>query len=138
MAGPGQPKSGGRKKGTPNKSTAARAEAMARVNQALAAIGEDTITGTKLLREVLNHPDTPLDVKIQCAGLLMKNEQPTAEDHKYISHQPPPMPGETQEQKMAVWWALYGDIPEGGDPEWENAVKIILEKTPTKKPGNIQ
>jgi hypothetical protein len=38
---------------------------MARVNEALAAIGEDTLWGMKLLKEVLNHKDTPLDVKVR-------------------------------------------------------------------------
>lgn len=57
---------------------------MARVNEALAAIGEDTLSGMKLLKEVLNHKDTPLDVKIQCAGLLIKRETPQAEQQQYV------------------------------------------------------
>src|SRR5262245_9207353 len=109
MGAPGQPKTGGRQKGTPNKSTASRHAAMARVNEALAAIGDDTLTGMKLLSEVLKHPDTPLDVKIQCAGLLTKHEQPTtAEGQTYVACMPPPIPGETKEQQLAVWFALYG------------------------------
>ena len=47
-----------------NKTTTARQEPMHRVNAALAAMGDDTLTGMKLLSEVLKHPDTPLDVKI--------------------------------------------------------------------------
>jgi len=34
----------------------------------------------------------------------------------------------------AVWWTLYGDVPAGEDPEWDSAVKTILEKAATKKP----
>src|SRR5262249_41639308 len=136
MGAPGGQKTGGRQKGTPNRTTSARYAAMARVNEALAAIGEDSINGMRLLKEVLNHRDTPLDVKIQCAGLLVRQEQTTAEETKYVAVMPPPMPGETKEQQMAVWWALYGDVPVGEDPEWDNAVKIILKKAPTmKSPG---
>jgi hypothetical protein len=126
-------KSGGRQIGTPNRTTSARYAAMARVNEALAAIGEDTLTGMKLLKEVLNHKDTPLDVKIQCAGLLIKQEQPTAEEHKCVAYMPPAMPGKTQQAQMALWWALYGDVPVGDDPDWDNAVKTILERIPTKQ-----
>ena|SRR5215475_3489748 len=134
MGAPGGPKTGGRQKGTPNRSTSARYAAMARVNEALAALGEDTLTGMKLLKEVLNHKDTPLDVKIQCAGLLTKHEQPAAEEQKYVALMPPPLPGETPQAQLAVWWALYGNVPDGVDAEWDAAVKTILEKAPTKKP----
>ena len=92
-------KSGGRKVGTPNWTTSARYAAMARVNEALAAIDEDKLTGMKLLKEVLNHKDTPLDVKIQCAGLLIKQETPTAEEHKYVAYMPPAMPGERNKRR---------------------------------------
>ena len=77
-------KSGGRQKGTPNRTTSARYAAMARVNEALAAIGEDPLSGMKLLKEVLNHKETPLDVKIQCAGLLIKQEAPNTEQAPYF------------------------------------------------------
>src|SRR5262245_14992356 len=101
MGAPGGPKSGGRKKGTPNKSTTARAEAMARVNEALAAIGEDTISGTRLLREVLNHADAPPEVKIQCAGLLQKHEQETATNTQYVAVMPLPV------KDLDEWKGLY-------------------------------
>jgi hypothetical protein len=90
-------RSGGRQAGTPNRTTSARYAAMARVNEALAAIGEDALTGIKLLREVLNHKDTPLDVKIQCAGLLTRHEQIEAADHKYVAEMPAVMPGRKRE-----------------------------------------
>ena len=41
MAFKDETKSGGRKAGTPNRATTARHEAMARVNEALAAMGDD-------------------------------------------------------------------------------------------------
>jgi hypothetical protein len=44
------------------------------------------------------------------------------------------MPGDSSSAQMAVWWALYGGVPAGEDPEWDNAVKIILERIATKKP----
>ena len=130
-------KSGGRIAGVSiNHSTLRRQEAMERVNLALAEMGRDTLNGMKLLQEVLRHPDTPLDVKIQCAGLLTKHETPTAEEKKYIAQMPPAMPGETKEHQLAVWWALYGGVPTGDDREWDNAVKTILDKARTKKsPG---
>jgi len=88
-------KSDGRTKGTPNRTTSARYAAMARVNEALAAIGEDTLSGMKLLKEVLNHKETPLDVKIQCAGLLIKQEAPQAQEQNYVVHMPPALPGDS-------------------------------------------
>jgi hypothetical protein len=50
-------KSGGRQKGTQNKSVAARHEVMAKVNAALNELGEDSISGMKLLQEVIRHHD---------------------------------------------------------------------------------
>jgi hypothetical protein len=131
-------RSGGRQAGTPNRTTSARYAAMARVNEALAAIGEDALTGIKLLREVLNHKDTPLDVKIQCAGLLTRHEQIEAADHKYVAEMPAVMPGETREQQLAIWWALHG-ATDSDDPEWTAACKHVLELAATRKPpGGIQ
>ena len=118
-------KSGGRKAGTPNRATSARHDAMARVNEALAAMGDDALTGTKLLREVLRHAETPLDVKIQCAGLVLKQESPTSEQKECVVHMPPALPGDTPQAQLAIGWALYGgmgDMPAGADPEWDNAV----------------
>jgi hypothetical protein len=98
---------------------------MAKVNEALAAMGDDALTGTKLLREVLWHPDTPLDVKIQCAGLVLKQETPTAEQQQYVAHMPPAPTGETQQAQLAVWWALYGEVPVG-DPKASGATRRLL------------
>ncbi len=107
---------------------------MHRVNAALAAMGDDTLTGMKLLSEVLKHPDTPLDVKIQCAGrLLTKHESPAADEQRYVVHMPPALPGDTPEAQMAVWWSLYSGEPVGNDPVWDGAVKIILERAATKQ-----
>jgi hypothetical protein len=114
-------RSGGRQKGTPNRTTSARYAAMDSVNQALAAIGDDPLSGMRLLKEVLNHKDAPLDVKIQCAGLLTKYELPTIENKAYVAHMPPPIPGETQRQQLAIWWALHG-----GDEDLE--LKAEAEK----------
>jgi hypothetical protein len=137
MAGPGQPKTGGRQKGTTNKSTANRAAQMQLVNEALIAVGEDPLTGMKLLRAVLNDPNTPLDIRVDVAGMLLKHELPTAEDHRYVTHMPSPMP--EGESGMATWWCLYGNVPTGEDPEWDAAVRTILERIPSKKPpGSIQ
>jgi hypothetical protein len=109
---------------------------MARVNEALAAMGDDALTGTKLLREVLRHPETPLDVKIQCAGLVLKQESPKAEERECVVQMPPALPGDTSQTQLAIWWALYGgmgDTPAGADPEWDNAVQTILRLIPTRK-----
>jgi hypothetical protein len=132
VGAPGQPKTGGRQKGTPNRSTSARAEAMACVNRALAAIGEDALTGMKLLQEVLNHEDTPLDVKIQCAGLLVRQEAPAASEQQYIAHMPFPLRGETSQQQLAVWLALH-DQREDDSPEWTAACKRVLELAAHRK-----
>src|SRR5215510_7147230 len=63
-----------------SRTTSARYAAMERVNEALTAIGEDPLTGMKVLREVLKHPETPLDLKIQCAQILVKEESAAAEE----------------------------------------------------------
>ena len=126
-------KSGGRKIGTPNRKTTARHEAMAKVNEALNQLGEDSLSGMKLLQQVIRSPDCPLDVRIQCSGLLLKHEMPLASEQAYVFHMPPKLPGESQREQLAVWWALYGDVPAGEDAEWDNAVKTILEKIPSKQ-----
>src|SRR5262245_17145041 len=104
-------KSGGRKLGTPNRSTSARFAAMERVNHALSQIGEDSISGMKLLREVLNHRDTPLDVKIQCAGLLVKQEQQTEATVQYVCAMPLPV------KDLDEWKRLYMDAKPDASPE---------------------
>ena len=113
-----------------------------RLGTPFAAMGDDALTGTKLLREVLRHAETPLDVKIQCAGLVLKQESPTAEQKECVVHMPPALPGDTPQTQIAVWWALYGgmgDMPAGADPEWDNAVQTLLRLIPTKKmPETLQ
>jgi hypothetical protein len=104
------------------------------VNAALNEPGEDSLSGMKLLQEVIKSPDCPLDVRITCSGLLLKHEMPLANEQQYIAYMPPAMPGDTTQSQMAVWWALYGDVPAGDDPEWDSAVKIILERIPSKRP----
>jgi hypothetical protein len=139
MGAPGGPKTGGRQKGTPNRSSVARHEAMAKVNAALNELGEDSLNGMKLLQEVIKSRDCPLDIRIQCSGLLLKHELPLAQEQQYVVHMPPPLPGDTPQAQMAIWWALYGEVPVGDDPEWDAAVKTILEKIATKKlPGALQ
>lgn len=96
-------------------------------------LGEDSLSGMKLLQQVIKSFDCPLDIRIQCSGLLLKHELPLAQEQQYVAQMPPEMPGETQQQKVAIWWALYGDVPAGDDPEWDSAVKIILERIATKK-----
>jgi hypothetical protein len=107
---------------------------MAKVNAALNELGEDSISGMKLLQEVIKSPDCPLEIRIQCSGLLLKHEMPLDQDRQYVVEMPPVMPGDSSSAQMAVWWALYGGVPAGEDPEWDNAVKIILERIATKKP----
>jgi hypothetical protein len=132
MAGPGQPKTGGRQKGTTNKSTANRQAQMQLVNEALIAVGEDPLTGMKLLRAVLNDPNTPLDIRVDVAGMLLKHELPTAEDHRYVTVMPPVMPGESAQQQLAVWRALY-DRRDDDDPEWIEACNRVLELAANRK-----
>jgi hypothetical protein len=107
---------------------------MAKVNAALNELVEDSLSGMKLLQEVIKSPDCPLDVRITCSGLLLKHEMPLANEQQYIAYMPPAMPGDTTQSQMAVWWALYGDVPAGDDPEWDSAVKIILDRIPSKRP----
>jgi hypothetical protein len=138
MGAPGGPKTGGRQKGTPNRKTTARYDAMARVNEALNQLGEDSLSGMRLLQEVIRSKDCPLDIRIQCSGLLLKHELPLAIEQQYIAHMPPAMPGETKEQQLAAWWLLYGETP-GDDPEWDADVKRILERIASKKsPGSME
>src|SRR5262245_13022478 len=135
MGAPGGPKTGGRQKGTPNRTTSARYAAMEKVNAALNQLGEDSLSGMRLLQEVIKSKDCPLDIRIQCSGLLLKHEMELAPDRRqYVALMPPPLPGDTPEQQLAVWWAFYGDVPAGEDLEWDAAVKTIVEKAPTKKP----
>jgi hypothetical protein len=124
-------KSGGRKAGTANKTTSARYAAMARVNEALSAIGEDSITGRRLLKEVLNHRETPLDVKIQCAGLLTKLETETAETQRYVAVMPLPV------KDLDEWKKMYMQASPNATPEdvaWHEkiAAKVLeQEQSPT-------
>jgi hypothetical protein len=130
-------KSGGRQKGTPNRTTSARHEAMAKVNAALNELSEDSLSGMKLLQQVIRSPDCPLNVRITCSGLLLKHEMPLASEQRYVAVMPPAMPQD--ESGLATWWCLYGNVPTGEDPEWDAAVRTILERIPTKKPpGAIQ
>ena len=125
-------KSGGRQFGTPNKTTSARHAAMQRVNEALAKMGDDTLTGMKLLSEVLKHPDTPLDVKIQCAGLLTRHEDTTPNQKQYVAYMPTPLPAGSTKQQMAIWWALHKKTEDNDDPEWVAACNRVLELAATK------
>jgi hypothetical protein len=87
---------------------------MEAVNSALSEMGRDTLSGVKLLQEVLRHPDTPLDVKIQCAGVLTKVETAPADNKNYVAEMPKQVPGDTPRQRLAVWWALNAGTD---DPE---------------------
>jgi len=126
MGAPGGPKTGGRQKGTPNRTSSARYAAMARVNEALAALGEDTLTGMKLLKEVLNHKDTPLDVKIQCAALLLKDEKTPEGEARYVCIMPPPI------ADLEEWKRQYMTASPAADEkqvEWaEKVAKASLEQ----------
>jgi hypothetical protein len=128
MAGPGQPKTGGRAKGTPNRATIKRYDAMQRVNDALALMGDDTLSGMRLLQEVLRHPDTPLDVKIQCAGLLTKYEAPETERQKYVVCFPLPLQGGTQDEQMKEWQERYAkEMPDAKQEDRELHEKLAAQ-----------
>src|SRR5262245_37068042 len=86
----------------------------------------------KVLREVLKHHETPLDVNIQCAQILDKEENAPAEEHKQVAYMPTALPGETTQKQMAVWRGLY-DQQEGDDPEYTAACKRVLELAATTK-----
>jgi len=67
----------------------------------------------------------------------VKEENAPAEDHKYVCHMPPALPGDTPAAQLAVWWSLYGDSS-GDDPEWQAASKRILQLAATKeKPATL-
>jgi hypothetical protein len=125
-------KSGGRKPGTLNKTTSARQIAMAKVNAALNELGEDSLSGMKLLQEVIRSKDCPLDIRIQCSGLLLKHELPLASEQRYVATMPPSMPGESAQQQLAVWRALY-DRRDDDDPEWIDACNRVLELAANRK-----
>jgi hypothetical protein len=111
---------------------------MARVNEALAAIGDDEVSGFRFLREVIKHRDTPLDVKIQCAGLLRGQEAAQEASQNYIAKMPIELPADSPSSGLAVWWCLFGDVPEGKDSDWDNAVKTILAKIPAMAPNAVE
>src|SRR5262245_62153340 len=90
----------------------------------------DTFEG--LARSLEAHKETPLDVKIQCAGLLIKQETPQAQEQQYVAHMPPQLPGEDSRDQLAVWLALYSEA-ENDDPEWQAAVGRILELAATRQ-----
>jgi hypothetical protein len=140
MGAPGGVKTGGRLKGTPNRSTSARHAAMARVNEALNQLGEDSLSGMKLLQEVIKSRDCPLDIRIQCSGLLLKHELPLAQEKQYVVEMPSQLPGKDNHEQLAIWWALYSgeETPAGLDPIYDEAVKVILDRAATmKKPETL-
>jgi hypothetical protein len=118
-------KSGGRQKGTMNASTSARQAAMHRVNHALAGMGRDQLSGLQLLQEVLRHADTPLDVKIQCAGLLTKHESPAASEQNYVAIMPWPVKDLNEWRKMYMSVAPDADSNEAA--RLEGIAKSALE-----------
>jgi hypothetical protein len=126
-------KSGGRQKGTANKNTLRRHEAEERVNQALALMGDDTLSGMKLLREVLRHKDTPLPVRIQCAGLLIKSENPETERQKFVVCMPLPLQEGTPDEQMREWRERYAkDLPAATAEDrelHEKLAKQIIDKS---------
>ena len=61
----------------------------------------------------------------------MKQESPTAEQQQYVAHMPQ-LPGENQHEQLAVWSALFSGA-ENDDPEWQAAVKRILELAVTRQ-----
>src|SRR5262245_2794491 len=128
MGAPGGPKTGGRRKGPANKSTASRQAQMQKVNEALIAVGDDPLTGMALLRRVLNDPDTPLDVRVTCASLLIKHEQAEAADTRYCAVMPLPV------KDLDEWKARYAHAKPDASPEeaaWhlELAEKILKQET---------
>src|SRR5262245_27299283 len=89
-------KSGGRVVGSMNAAKKLRLEAEMMVNDALIEMGKDPLTGRKLLSEVLNHPKTPFETRMQCAALLSGYETTPAENNtQYVAQMPPALPGET-------------------------------------------
>jgi hypothetical protein len=57
---------------------------MEKVNAALNQLGEDSLSGMKLLQEVIKSPDCPLEIRIQCSGLLLKHEMPLAQERHCV------------------------------------------------------
>jgi hypothetical protein len=46
---------------------------------------------------------------------------------------PPSVPGDTPQSQLAIWWALYGDVPVGDNPELAGTVKTVLDWAATQK-----
>jgi hypothetical protein len=121
-------KTGGRTVGTPNKSTIKRHEAMAKVNAALAALGEDTLTGQRLLQGVLRHSDCPLDIRIQVAGLLAKYENPDTEKRQFVVAMPLPLGSGTQAEQLAEWRERYAkELPDATAEDRELHEKLAAQ-----------
>jgi hypothetical protein len=129
MGAPGGPKTGGRQKGTQNKTIIARNEAMAKVNAALNELGENSLSGMKLLQEVIKSPDCPLDVRIQCSGLLLKHELPLEQAQQYVAIMPWPV------KDLDEWKRKYMEVAPDADPNEaaEQIAKIALENEKDRK-----
>src|SRR5262245_56790849 len=126
-------KSGGRKVGAQNKAVLKRLEAEVLVNEAIMAAGGDALTGRRLLSAVLNDPNSTLEIRLQCAALLARyRTQPAEAGKEVVMIMPPQMPGETEQQRLAVWMALYM-CREDDDPEWVAACEKVLELAKNKK-----
>jgi len=69
--------------------------------------------------------------------LLVKQETPAANEQAYVAKMPISLPGDSPSAGLAVWWALFGDVPEGKDSDWDNAVKTILTKIPSRAPNSV-
>jgi len=99
---------------------------MASVNEALSKIGKDTLSGLALLQEVLNHKDTPLDVKVQCAGLLIRHETAPDTEHRYVAYFPVGC------STLEEWRERHAKGEETRDPDkearWGGEIPTVAEK----------
>jgi hypothetical protein len=126
-------KSGGRVRGSMNVEKRLRLEAEMRVNDALIAMGEDSLTRAQAsVSDSESSANTSVN-PLECAALLSRYETTPAEGgQNFVVYMPPAMPTEG-DQAQAVWWALYGQT-ESDDPEWTAACKRVLELAATRKP----
>lgn len=139
---PKRPKTGGRQKGSKNKATIARENAIAEALRTIKnANGSGVFDGDAhaLLMLVYKNENLPLDVRTRAAEAALKFERPAlaAIDSRaettvnYIVRMPEPV------RDMDHWLQVYGDTPkltDASDAEWNERLERIKLSAPKKEP----
>jgi hypothetical protein len=111
-------KSGGRKPGSKNKLTLARAKALEELKKHWnGALPENAFKGNalELIQYFYKHPDTDPLFAVECASKAMQFEVPkkseaTIEDNRsYVVRMPADTPGKMPKEQLDNWLKLYGE-----------------------------